>query len=46
MKFNPHRWVNGLKSFRFTFCAKCGLVWLNNEASEKAANKQCKGEQE
>lgn len=43
---NPHHWIPGLKAFRFTFCAKCGLVWLRNDASERAARGACKGEQE
>ena len=43
---NPHHWIQGLKAFRFAFCAKCGLVLLKNEASQKAAKKPCKGEQE
>lgn len=42
---NPHHWVPRLKAFPFQFCAKCGLIWLKNEASQRAARKACKGEQ-
>lgn len=41
---NPQHWIPMLKAFRFTFCAKCGLVALKNAASQKAARKSCKGE--
>lgn len=27
----------------FVYCNKCGLIRLNNKATEKAINKQCKG---
>jgi hypothetical protein len=42
---NAHHWIQGLKAFRFAFCAKCGLVALRNEASQKAVRKACKGEE-
>lgn len=40
---NPHRWFT-IKRFPWTFCGKCGLVCLKNEATQKAMNKSCKGE--
>lgn len=41
----PHAW-HTIKGFRFPWpvCAHCGLVWLKNEASRKAAKQLCEWE--
>jgi hypothetical protein len=40
----PHAWYH-VKGFRFPWpiCAKCGLIWLKNEISRKAAKGRCEG---
>lgn len=45
-KKNPHHWIHGIRDFPWTFCGKCGLVKLRNEASAKRAKASCKGEEE
>lgn len=40
-----HKWLTYILR-GFTVCAGCGLIRLNNKATEKAARKPCPGQDE
>ena len=43
----PHNWYH-VKGFRFPWpiCSKCGLIWLKNLASNKAAKAPCQWDED
>lgn len=44
-KRNDHNWepIMAPKLSHWLHCTRCGMVWLNNAISRKAAKKACPG---
>ncbi len=41
-KGRPHNWAYPVsKRCPWNYCVRCGLIWLKNDASNKAAKKPC-----
>ena len=38
---SAHNWQGRIGKLAWHYCLKCGLIRLNNRASEKAARKPC-----
>jgi hypothetical protein len=43
-KAQGHRWSK-LRCIPWLYCPRCGLVWLRNQASERAARGHCEADE-
>lgn len=38
-----HEWFHISRTLRIWFCGRCGIIRLNNSATERVCNSHCKG---